>query len=453
MKILLVDDEPVLRKGVSTFLSNIGYDVNSVSNGTMAMEVIDKENFDVIISDVQMPGLNGIEFLKKLRNGGNLTPFIIITAFANVQDAVLCMKLGADDYLTKPINLEELKIKIEKISLRKKLEKENTELREELNKIKLPEIVGESKLIIEMKKLMKKISSDPDVTVMIYGESGTGKELVAQNIHLYSERNKNGFVAINCAAIPDDLLESELFGYVKGAFTGANKDKTGFFELADKGTIFLDEVGEMSPAMQAKLLRVLQNHEIQRLGSTKTIKVDVRVIGASNKKLDELVKEGKFREDLYYRLNITEIQVPPLRKRNGDLPLLIEFFIRKTKSDIKFSKQALELLKKYSWPGNVRELENLIRMLAVTLEERIVGISNLPDKILNETEYSTDNWNEYYSLNDFQTALHKAVTEFEKKYLLFHLNKNGNNISKTAKAINLSRVSLYKKIKEYRLEM
>lgn len=455
MKILIVDDEAILRKGILTFLKNNGFEVSEASNGKEALEKIREEQFDLIISDVQMPVLNGIELLKMLKNKGISIPFIIITAFAKVEDAVLCMKLGADDYLTKPVNLEELNIKISKIKKQKILEKENVELKRQLDEITLPAIIGESSIINEMKNMMRKISSDPDVSVMIYGESGTGKELVARNIHAFSQRESYPFVALNCAAVPDELLESELFGYVKGAFTGAAKDKAGYFELANKGTIFLDEVSEMSPAMQAKLLRVLQDHKIQPLGSAQNIEVDIRVIGASNKKLDQLVKQNKFREDLYYRLNVVEITVPALRNRIDDIPLLIDHFLnqKKYKQKITFDKETMSVLEKYSWPGNIRELENLIKMLMVTTNNSVIEISDLPEKILTGTDYSSKGWMEFYRVTDYQTALHNAVANFEKEYLKYHIKKNKSNISKTAAAINLSRVSLYKKINEYNLKI
>ena len=455
MKILVVDDEVILRKGIVTFLKNQSYEIEEALNGKEALQKLGKEEFDLIISDVQMPELNGIELLKELRNRNIVIPFIIITAFAKVEDAVLCMKLGANDYLTKPINLEELKIKISKIEKQKELERENTELKRRLDEINMPAIIGESRVISDMKNMIRKVAADSNVSVMIYGENGTGKELVARNVHGFSERGKHPFVAINCAAVPDELLESELFGYVKGAFTGAAKDKIGYFELANEGTIFLDEVSEMSPAMQAKLLRVLQDHHIQPLGSTQAIHVDIRVIGASNKKLDKLVKQNKFREDLYYRLNVVEINVPALRNRVDDIPLLINYFLSQKEKGrrIIFSKEALNVLEKYAWPGNIRELENLIKMLMVTTELPVIEISDLPEKVLTGTDYSSKKWMEFYKVSNYQTALHNAIANFEKEYLLYHIKMNKSNISKTAEAINLSRVSLYKKINEHNLKI
>ncbi len=455
MKILVVDDETILRKGITTFLQSQGYAIDEASNGKEALEKINKYKIDLVISDVQMPELNGIELLKKLRDKKIFIPFIVITAFAKIEDAVLCMKLGADDYLTKPINLEELKIKIGKIIKQSNLEKENIELKRKLDEVNMPAIVGESKAINDVKNMIRKVAADSDISVMIYGESGTGKELVARNIHKFSERCKYPFIAINCAAVPDELLESELFGYVKGAFTGALKDKAGYFELANKGTLFLDEVSEMSPAMQSKLLRFLQDHKFQPLGSAQEIYVNIRVIGASNKKLDELVQQQKFREDLFYRLNVVEINVPALRNRVDDIPLLIDYFLdkEKDKKRITISKEALKVLEKYSWPGNIRELENLIKMLMVTVDNSDVEISDLPEKMLTAVNYSSEKWMKFYEVSDYQTALHNAVANFEKEYLLYYLKKNKSNISKTAEEINLSRVSLYKKINEYKLKI
>ncbi len=325
MKILLVDDDTSTRNGIAVFLRNNNHDVTTAGDGEEAINIYNNKSFDLIISDVHMPGIDGIEVLKKIREKNEPVPFIIITAYAAIEDAVEAMKIGAEDYLTKPLNLIELGLKIDKINEKNALLAENKELREKLSRIDFPDIIGLSKEMTDLKKMVRKIASNQNISVMIYGESGTGKEVVARNIHKQSSRSTKPFMAVNCAALPDDLLESELFGYLKGAFTGAYRDKIGLFQAADKGTLFLDEVGEMSSNLQAKLLRVLQNLKFQPIGSTVEVSVDVRIIGASNKNLTELVNENKFREDLFFRLNVIDIKIPPLRERKEDILFLSTF--------------------------------------------------------------------------------------------------------------------------------
>ena len=455
MRILLVDDEQSIRRGIETFLKSENNIVKSYDNAKEAFEICKKEVFDLIISDMMMPELTGLEFLNKLIENKITTPFILITAYATVEDAVKAMKLGAEDYLTKPLNLEELKLKIDKIKNKKILIEENRKLKEKLNKIEFPDIIGESKVMHVLKNRIIKVASDPDITVMIYGDSGTGKELVARNVHFKSTRFDKPFLAINCAALSDELLESELFGHVKGAFTNAYKDKEGLFQSADKGTLFLDEVSEMSPRLQAKLLRVLQEKSFQLVGSTEIIKVDVRIIGASNKNLKELITKEKFREDLYYRLNVVEICVPALSERIEDIPLLINHFLQRenlrTKKGISFSSASMDILQKYPWKGNVRELENFIMMICVTSEKAIIEPTNLPENVVSETLINSMKWKSIWQQSDFQSALNNAIENFEKEYLSYHIKKNDGNISKTAESIGLSRVSLYKKIGQYKL--
>lgn len=453
MKILVADDDENLRKGLVSFLQKEGYEIISVSDGKRALDSARQNKIDLIISDVQMPELSGLELLDNLRKQNIHIPFIVITAFATVEDAVKAMQKGADDYLTKPLNLLELKLRIDKIRRSLQLQNENMKLKDKLRKIEHPEIVGVSKAINEVHAMINKIAADKDVSVMIYGASGTGKELVAKNIHLNSTRKDKPFVAINCAALPDELLESELFGYEKGAFTGAVKDKDGLFQTADGGTLFLDEVGDMSERLQAKLLRVLQDYIIQPLGSTMQKYIDVRVIGASNKKLKELVAAHSFREDLYYRLHVVEIILPPLKERREDIPLLINHFIGDggNSKKITFSMKAMSVLQNYSWPGNIRELENLIRMLQVISSEKEITDVMIPDHILNDVETMQDDWSDVLNKSDFQSAQQKAIEKFERKFLEYHLHKNDGNVSKTSESIDLSRVSLYKKIKQYNL--
>lgn len=456
MRILLAEDEQHIRKGIEIFLTNEGHIVTASEDGSRALEEFGSQQFDLIISDMMMPNMTGLDLLAKIKEQTDNTPFIMITAFASIENAVEAMKNGADDYLTKPLNLEELRIKIRKIAEKKNLLSENIKLKWKLNNLEFPEIIGTSSAIRKVKEMILKIAADPDVPVMIYGESGTGKELAARNIHSKSDRAGCPFVAINCAALPDDLLESELFGYVKGAFTGAMKDKMGLFESANCGSLFLDEVSEMSPRLQAKLLRVLQDHKVQPLGSTQCIETNIRVIGASNVNLQELVKDGKFREDLFYRMNVIELTLPSLKERVEDIPLLLNHFLEmfqsKSNKQIRFSNRAVEAMMHYDYPGNIRELENIIRRILLTSEKELISIEDLPAIFAGEVNLNFLQTGSEWDDVSFQPALNNAVEIFEKEYLNYHLKKNNGNITKTADSIGLSRVSLHKKIKQYELQ-
>ncbi len=395
-----------------------------------------------------MPETTGLELLELVNKNNKDVPVIIMTAFASIENAVEAMKKGAEDYLTKPVKLNELSIKIEKVVRNKSLEKENKKLKKKINFYELPEIIGESKAVQQLKELLRRISKDSGVPVYIYGESGTGKELVARNIHFMSDRKDKPFSPINCAVLSDELMESELFGYVKGAFTGALTNKKGLLENSNGGTIFLDEVSEMSPKVQAKLLRVLQDGIVQPIGSNEMKQVDVRFISASNQRLADLVEEKKFREDLFYRLNVVEIEVPSLRARKNDIPILIKHFLEKyNNTDLTFKDDALNVLLNYNWPGNIRELENLIRMLLVTNNSNAIEKELLPSKMLNQNKTTIDKFD--FTYDDYKVAYNNAVSNFDKSFLEYHLKKNNYNISKTAESINLSRVSLHKKIQEY----
>ena len=454
MKILIADDDEIIRKGIEVFLKSENHETTSVSDGKGALEFSEKKNYDLIISDMQMPRMSGMELLKALRGKGTATPVIIVTAFATIEEAVEAMKIGANDYLTKPLNLEELRLKINKIEKVNELKRENAKLKEKLRRIEFPEIIGESRAIKETKKLISKISANDDIPVMIYGKSGTGKELAAKAVHSASARNGKQFVAVNCAAMPDELLESELFGYVKGAFTGAERNRDGLFKAADGGTLFLDEVGEMSPRLQAKLLRVLQDFVIQPLGSTEVFRVNIRVAGANNVHLKKLAEEKKFREDLYYRMNVAEITVPSLSERPEDIPLLIAYFLSASVKNEKivFSQKALATLADYAWPGNIRELENFVKTITLFAENELIDVEDLPEHIVNATVAEKHEWDDIFRKSDFQEVQKSAMENFERKFLEYHLKKNDGNVSKTANAIGLSRVSLHKKIKEYELD-
>ena len=450
MNILLVEDDRTERLGIKTFLDSCKYNVFTASNGKEALEIIANKSIDLITTDIQMPVMDGIELLEKTKEINSKVPVIVITAFATVENAVKAMQKGAEDFLTKPVNLAELKLKIEKVIDRLRILNENENLKSKLDQVLYPDIITTSPKMYTILQTINKVVNDPNVTVMIYGNSGTGKELIAKNIHSKSNRKDASFVAVNCAALPEELLESELFGHVKGAFTGAVTDKIGLFEAANGGTIFLDEVSEMSPKLQAKLLRVLQEYEIQPIGKTKPINLDLRVVGASNINLKQLVEDGKFREDLYYRLNVVTIQLPSLKDRSDDIPLLINHFLG-TNSRVEFSIKAMEILKKYSWPGNIRELQNFVKMIEVTSDEKQITEFDLPLEITQGVNKNSSELEKIMDVSDYKQALNEAIVSFEKNYLALHLNKNGGNISRTADSIGLSRVSLHKKIKEYGL--
>jgi DNA-binding NtrC family response regulator len=450
MRILLAEDEDAARKGIILFLRGEGYEVTSASGGLEALSHLGQERFDLIISDIRMPGMDGLALLERLRADAVQIPVIMMTAFATVEQAVKALQSGADDYLTKPLNLEELLMRIRRIESKLSLIRENRKLKDRLQRLESPRMVGEGKSIQEVHKSIARLSDDPDVPVVIYGESGTGKELVARLIHCQSLRSEQPFVDISCAAMPDELLESELFGYKKGAFTGAYRDKQGLLQAAHRGTLFLDEVSEMSLRMQSRLLRFLQEHTVLPVGATSTTAVDTRVIGASNKKLQDLVKEGKFREDLFYRLNVVEIHLPPLRERTEDIPLLIRHFIEKYSGNRvpkQLSREAYSGLEKYPWPGNVRELENVIRALMVQCEADEVSLGDLPARVrqAQANRIRAGDWPEM----SYQAALRDVLAGFEEEFLRHHLTKNQGNITKTADSIGLSRAALHKKIKQY----
>ena len=452
MKILIVDDDKSLNRGICTYLNSINIDTDAAFNGTDGINLIKKNNYDLILTDLQMPETTGLELLEFVNKNNIDVPVIIMTAFASIENAVEAMKKGAEDYLTKPVKLNELSIKIEKVVRNKSLEKENKRLKKKIDFYELPEIIGESKAVQQLKELLRRISKDSGVPVYIYGESGTGKELVARNIHFMSDRKDKPFSPINCAVLSDELMESELFGYVKGAFTGASTNKKGLLENSNGGTIFLDEVSEMSPKVQAKLLRVLQDGIVQPIGSNEMKQVDVRFISASNQRLADLVEEKKFREDLFYRLNVVEIEVPSLMARKNDIPILIKHFLKKyNNTDLTFKDDALNILLNYNWPGNIRELENLIRMLLVTNSSNTIEKESLPKKILNQNKKPIDKFD--FTYDDYKVAYNNAVSNFDKSFLEYHLKKNNYNISKTAELINLSRVSLHKKIQEYSIQI
>ncbi len=452
MRVLLADDESSIRKGIAAFLKSKSHAVHEASNGFEAFELYKNGFFDVVITDLKMPQMSGFELLGKIRETDKIIPVIIMTAFASVEDAVSAMKSGASDYLTKPLNLEELRIKLGLVEKQLVLMHENEALKNRLHGLEFPEMIGQSPPMQRIKALIAQVSADSDIPVLISGESGTGKELAARAVHKTGERREHPFIAVNCAAFPENLLESELFGFKKGAFTGAYKDKPGFFQAAHLGTLFLDEISEMPKVMQAKLLRVLQSSQVQPLGSTEPVNINVRVISASNQNLSDLIAQGAFREDLYFRLNVIEIRLPPLRERKTDIDALIVHFAEKfpaPSGPLRMSPQAMDALRSYSWPGNIRELENCIRRLSVTAENGLVRLSDMPEEFIR-IKMPISRESALHSM-PYKEALQKSVEAFEKAYLDFHLVKYKGNISKTAEAIGLSRVALHKKINQYGL--
>ncbi len=440
-KILVVDDEQNIRRMLNRVLSSEGFIVKEAINGLEALKRLEEEDYSLVLLDLKMPGLNGIETLKKIREFDINLPIIMISAYGSISEAVEAMKLGALDYLIKPFDIEELKIIVERAIKQYELRVENIYYREEEEKrFNFDEIIGKSKAIKRVLEMVKSVSVTP-ATVLITGESGTGKELIARAIHKNSPGNKNPFVVVNCVAFSSHLLESELFGHEKGAFTGAISKRIGRFEMAKGGTIFLDEIGEVDPVIQTKLLRFLQEKEFERVGSSKSIKVDVRILSATNLDLKKKAEDNNFRQDLYYRLNVFNIEVPPLRERKEDIPLLVEHFIHKydkilNKKVEEISPQAMELLLNYAYPGNIRELENI-------LERSMIMAKN---NIMDET---------YFAFINKENFSEKKGTlkEVEKELIIKFLIQNKSNRTKTAELLGISRRSLQNKIKEYQIEL
>jgi len=440
-KILVIDDEQNIRKMLIRVLSPEGFIVKEADNGLEALKRLQEESYSLVLLDLKMPGLNGIETLKKIRENDLNLPVIMMSAYGSIPEAVEAMKLGALDYLIKPFDIEELKIIIKRAIKQYELEVENIYYREEEEKrFNFDEIIGKSRSINKVLEMVKNVSPTT-ATVLITGESGTGKELIARAIHKNSLRKNSPFVVVNCVAFSPNLLESELFGHEKGSFTGAIARRIGRFEMANGGTIFLDEIGEMDLTIQTKLLRVLQEKEFERVGSSRTIKVDVRILSATNKDLKKEIEERKFREDLFYRLNVFNVDVPPLRERKEDIPLIVEYLIGKynkilNKKVKKVSAKAMELLLDYNYSGNIRELENII--------ERSMIMAR--DEIIDE---------KYFNFINKETYIEKKGTlkDVEKELIIKYLIQNKGNRTKTAEILGISRRSLQNKIKEYQINL
>jgi two-component system NtrC family response regulator len=382
-RILVVDDEPAQRELISGFLKKQGFDVSSAENGVKAVELFRQDSIDLVLTDQKMPHMSGLDLLQAVRAINPEAPVILMTAFGSIEAAVSAIQGGATDYLTKPLNLDELLYRIRQVTDRYRIINENRELREALReRHRIEGIIGESGQMLDVLSLVRRVAPS-EATVLIRGESGTGKELIAKAIHFASPRASGPLVKVNCASLPETLLESELFGHEKGAFTGAVTSRQGRFELANGGTLFLDEIGDLPLHLQAKLLRVLQEREYEKVGSSRPVKVDVRILAASHRPLEALIKAGELREDLYYRLNVVTILIPPLRERRSDLSLLIEHFLRRFaekngKTIRGVTHQARDILLRYDYPGNVRELENLIERAVVLTRDEVIGSGDLP---------------------------------------------------------------------------
>lgn len=450
--ILIVDDDPNHLKTLQTIVRSWGYQVSTAEDGVTAVESAKERLFALILMDVRMARMSGIEALKQIKRYNPAIPILIMTAYSSVDSAVEALKSGAYDYLTKPLDFEVLKLSLVRALEHSGLKAENATLRSRMSAdYELENIVGKSRPMKELVDMMAMVAPS-EATVLITGESGTGKELIAKSIHHNSRRKDRPLVVVNCAALTETLLESELFGHEKGSFTGADKRREGKFKQADKGTIFLDEIGETSASMQAKLLRVIQEREIQRVGGEETLSVDVRILAATNQNLEEDVKSGKFREDLFYRLNVVTLRIPPLCERQDDIPLLSQHFLAryaaKNNKQVKgISPLAMDMLLKYPWPGNVRELENVIERAVILLLDEHVTEKELPATI-TESYAEKGDW----VAPPQPVAANRPLEEIEKEAIMATLAASAGNKSETARRLGINRKTLQKKLKEYGLD-
>ena len=448
INVLIADDDDSLRRVLEFQLKEAGYEVTSAEDGQTALEIFSEKPFDCVIADLRMPRLSGLQLIEKIREADEDVPIVVITAYGEVETAITAMKMGAFDYIRKPFNKDEILLTIERALSFFHTRLENRRLHELVHE-SYGEIIAESSQMRAVMEIVKRVARS-DVTVLIEGESGTGKELIAKTIHLLSRRKDKPFIAINCAAIPETLIESELFGYKRGSFTGATQDSKGKFEAADGGTIFLDEISQMPLSLQPKLLRVLQEQEVVRIGEILPRKVDVRIIAATNQSLKKMVQEGTFREDLYFRLAVIPINLPPLRSRKEDIPLLINHFFKRAKQrhgfkNLKMSKEVIEALIKYDFPGNVRELENLIERMVVLSDGETLKITDVPEHILKP---KSDLYNVRIDLpsNGIQ------LEEIEREIIRRALQMNDWNQSKTARYLGITRSALIYRMRKFGLD-
>ncbi len=440
--ILIADDEQAVRSSLERLLEFESYRVVQAADGPSALDLVRDRPVDLVLLDIKMPGMDGLEVLSQLHHEHPQLPVVIISGHGTIQTAVEATRLGAFDFIEKPIDADRILLVIRNGLAQRRLLRENVSLKAEVRQ--RTRIVGQHPEMLRILETVKKVAA-ANVRVLIMGENGTGKEMIARALHETSPRVDEPFVEVNCAAIPEELIESELFGHERGAFTGAVARRIGRFEMADGGTLFLDEVGDMSMSAQAKVLRVLQESVFERVGGTETMRVDVRVIAASNKELLKASREGRFREDLYYRLNVVPVTVPPLRERSSDIPLLTEHFLQQSARELgqapkKMSKAAMEALKEYSWPGNVRELKNLVERLVILTSASTIDVADLP--MLAPVEGGEGRYFDLESYVAFKDAVEKDY--FERKLRLY-----GHNVSKTARKLGMQRSNLYKKLEKY----
>ena len=454
IKILVIDDEPLMRITIQDALVGEGYEVVAAETGEKGSDLLRQNHTDIVITDLRLPDMDGIQILREVKSSHPSTQVILITAYGSVDSAVTAMKEGATDYLTKPFAMDELLLIVKRLLRVRQLEEENLELRKKIEeRFGLEGLVGKSPSMLKIYDLIETVSQT-DTTVLVQGESGTGKEMVANAIHLQSPRKNGAFVKVNCAALPETLLETELFGHEKGAFTGAIKQRKGRFEMAHRGTLFLDEVGEISPAVQVKLLRVLQEREFERVGGSETHSVDVRLISASQKDLKEEIRKGSFREDLYYRLNVVPIALPPLRERRDDIFLLADHFIDKFSKKMGkeidgLSEEARMLLLRYSFPGNIRELENMMERAIALLKGRVIQAQDLPEEVCGQNSTIQAICEKIKG----SKPLTQAVSLFEKGYIESILEKTKGKKGQAAEILGISRKTLWEKIKELEIEI
>ena len=451
-KILVVDDEGDARAPLVEYLTESGYSVIEVGHPDEALEIARKQHFDLVMTDLRMPGMDGVTLFKKLKELEPEAVGIIMTGFGTIESTVKAIKAGAWDYITKPFQLDETGIIVKRAIEYRRLQIENKGLKKQLLQTHASEsLLGSSRAMEEVFQVVRKVA-DTEATVLLTGESGTGKELVARTLHGSSRRAGKPFVAVNCGAIPEELLESELFGHEKGAFTGAVAARTGLFEMADGGTILLDEIGDMSQNLQVKLLRVLQEREFQRVGGERTKKIDVRVIAATHQDLDRLVEEKKFREDLYYRLNVIQIKLPPLRERLEDLPLLAEHFmdkhgLRKNRQITGISPEAIDILSGYRWPGNVRELENIIERACILKGSGVITASELPEKVFRNERKARIS----FRLPKDGINITELLEEFENELIAQAMERSGGVKNKAADLLGIGRTTLVGKLKKNKM--
>ena len=452
--ILIVDDEEDIRFSLRGILEDEGHDVLEAASGEDALDLLERRLPDLVLLDIWLTGIDGLEVLERIRDKAPGLPVIMISGHGNVETAVAAMNKGATDFIEKPLSLEKVILSVNKALELHRIQQENLALRTRIEADQVHEITGRSKTVSDLRAHISQVAPT-DTWVLITGENGTGKEIVARSVYMQSSRSSKPMVAVNCAAIPEELIESELFGHVKGAFTGAETSQAGKFELAHKGTLFLDEIGDMSLKTQAKILRILQEQQFERVGGRKTITVDVRVIAATNKDLQAEIAAGRFREDLYYRLKVFPLHVPPLRERLEDIPLLVdEFLVRLARdrggADMRFAPKALEALMRYAWPGNVRELKNFTERMMIMHPGMEVGPGDLPPEFGDRGASALERGDA--AVPPGPVDLKEAKALLEARIIEAKLAEYGGNVSKVAESLGLERSSLYRKLKAYGLQ-